>query len=134
MFISPAFAQAAAPSAGGGFDIASILPLILIFFVFYFLMIRPQQKKMKEHKALIEGLRRGDSVVTGGGIMGKVTKVNEDGTAEIEIAENVRIKVLKGTVTEVRNRSEPAPGGTPGATPPAQKPGGLLGNLFGPKK
>jgi preprotein translocase subunit YajC len=133
MFISPAFAQAAAPAGGSGFDIASILPLILIFFVFYFLMIRPQQKKMKEHKALIEGLRRGDSVVTGGGIMGKVTKVNEDGTAEIEIAENVRIKVLKGTVTEVRNRSEPAPGGTPGATPPAQKPGGLLGNLFGKK-
>jgi preprotein translocase subunit YajC len=133
MFISPAFAQAAAPAGGGGFDIASILPLILIFFVFYFLMIRPQQRKMKEHKALIEGVRRGDSVITGGGILGKVAKVNEDGTAEIDIAENVRIKVLKGTITEVRSRSEPAGGdGKPAAA--QAKSGGLLGNLFGGKK
>jgi preprotein translocase subunit YajC len=105
MFISPAYAQTA---GGGGFDIMSILPLILIFVVFYFLLIRPQQKKMKDHRAMIEAVRRGDSVVTGGGMVGKVTKVNDDGTAEVEIAEGVRIKVLKGTIAEVRSKGEPS--------------------------
>ena len=105
MFISPAYAQTAGV---GGFDIMSILPLILIFVVFYFLLIRPQQKKMKDHRAMIEAVRRGDSVVTGGGMVGKVTKVNDDGTAEVEIAEGVKIKVLKGTIAEVRSKGEPS--------------------------
>jgi preprotein translocase subunit YajC len=75
MFVSPAFAQAAgaAPSAGAAF--AQFLPIILIFVIFYFLLIRPQQKKMKEHRAMVEALRRGDQVVTSGGIVGKVSKV-----------------------------------------------------------
>jgi len=100
MLISDAYAQAA---GGGTTDIlTSMLPLVLIFVVFYFLLIRPQQKKMKEHKALIEAVRRGDTVTTSGGIIGKVAKVNEDGTAMVEIAEGVRIKVVKSTISEVR--------------------------------
>jgi len=107
MLITSAQAQAAAPAAGG-FDIMSILPLILIFIVFYFLLIRPQQKRAKEHKAMIEGVRRGDTVTTSGGIIGKITKVNEDGTVQVEIAEGVRVRVLKGTIAEVRGKGEPA--------------------------
>lgn len=107
MFISPAFAQAATGGAGG-FDILSILPLVAIFIIFYFLLIRPQQKRAKEHKAMIENVRRGDIVTTGGGIIGKVVKVGEDGTLQVEIAENIRVKVLKGTLMEVRSKGEPA--------------------------
>lgn len=130
MFISSAYAQAAAAPAAG-FDIMSIAPLILIFIVFYFLLIRPQQKKMKDHKAMIEGVRRGDNVVTGGGILGKVAKVNDDGTAEIEVAEGVRIKVLKGSIGEVRNRAEPAKDGGGASVPANQdKPKSFLDKLL----
>ena len=107
MFVTPAFAQAAAP-AGGSSMIASFVPLILIFGIMYFLMIRPQQKKMKEHRALVEGLRRGDQVVTQGGIVGKVVKVQEDGLVEVEIAEGVKVKVVKHTITTVLNKTEAA--------------------------
>lgn len=101
MLISEAYAQA----AGGTTDmLTSLLPLVLIFVVFYFLLIRPQQKKMKEHKAMIEAVRRGDVVTTAGGIVGKVTKVQEDGLVQIEIAEGVKVKVVKGTITEVRSK------------------------------
>ena len=107
MFATPAFAQAAAsPSAGAAF--AQFLPIILIFVIFYFLLIRPQQKKMKEHRAMVEGLRRGDQVVTAGGIVGKVSKVQEDNMVEVEIADGVRVKVIKHTVTQVLNKTEPA--------------------------
>jgi preprotein translocase subunit YajC len=99
MLISEAYAQA----AGGTTDmLTSLLPLVLIFVVFYFLLIRPQQKKMKEHKAMIEAVRRGDIVTTAGGIIGKVLKVQEDGIVQVEIAEGVKVKVLKGTIGEVR--------------------------------
>ncbi|MCB5409972.1 preprotein translocase subunit YajC [Pseudogemmobacter faecipullorum] len=107
MFVTPAYAQAAA-TGGAGSAIASFLPLILIFGIMYFLMIRPQQKKMKEHRALVEGLRRGDQVVTQGGIVGKVVKVQEDGMIEVEIAENVKVKVVKATITTVLNKTEAA--------------------------
>jgi preprotein translocase subunit YajC len=106
MFATPAYAQAAGASAGSAF--ASFIPLILIFAIMYFLLIRPQQKKLKEHKAMIEALRRGDQVVTQGGIVGKVTKVQEDGMVEVEIAENVKVKVIKGTIAQVMNKTEPA--------------------------
>ncbi len=108
MLVSPAFAQAAgaAPSAGAAF--AQFLPIILIFVIFYFLLIRPQQKKMKEHRAMVEALRRGDQVVTSGGIVGKVSKVQEDGMVEVEIADGVRVKVLKHTIGQVLNKTEPA--------------------------
>lgn len=102
MLISDAFAQ----TAGGGTTdmLTSLLPLVLIFVVFYFLLIRPQQKKMKEHRAMIEAVRRGDTVTTAGGIVGKVTKVMEDNLVQVEIAENVKIKVVKSTISEVRSK------------------------------
>jgi preprotein translocase subunit YajC len=86
------------------------LPLILIFLIMYFLMIRPQQKKMKEHRAMVEALRRGDQVVTQGGIVGKVTKVQEDGMVEVEIAEGVKVKVIRHTIATVMNKTEAAAG------------------------
>ena len=109
MFATPAFAQAAgAPSAGAA--VAQFLPIILIFIIFYCLLIRPQQKKMKEHKAMVEALRRGDQVVTSGGIVGKVSKVQEDNMVEVEIADGVRVKVIRHTITQVLNKTEPAAG------------------------
>ncbi|WP_431299281.1 preprotein translocase subunit YajC [Tabrizicola sp. BL-A-41-H6] len=107
MFVTPAFAQAAgAPGAGAAF--AQFVPLILIFAIMYFLLIRPQQKRAKEHRAMVEALRRGDQVVTAGGIVGKVTKVQEDGMVEVEIAEGVKVKVMKSTIGQVLNKTEPA--------------------------
>ena len=105
MLISPAYAQAAGGDAGG---LISFLPLVLIFAVFYFLLIRPQQKKLKEHQAMVEALRRGDQVVTQGGLVGKVTKVREDGEVELEIATGVNVRVIKHTIQQVRSKTEPA--------------------------
>ncbi len=107
MFVTPAFAQDAAGSAAA---FGSFIPLILIFAIMYFLMIRPQQKKMKEHRAMVEALRRGDQVVTQGGIVGKVVKVHEDGMVEVEIAENVKVKVVRQTIVQVLNKTEAAAG------------------------
>ncbi len=106
MLISQAYAQAAGGGAGGAFDIMSLLPLVLIFVVFYFLLIRPQQKKMKQHRSMIEAVKRGDIVTLGGGIVGKVTKVVDDGHVEVEIAEGVRVKVLRSTLADVRGKTE----------------------------
>ena len=106
MFISPAFAQGVAGDAGGG--LASMLPLVLIFVVFYFLLIRPQQKKMKQHKDMLEAIRRGDKVVTGGGIIGTVTKVSGDDELTVEIAENIKVKVKRSMVAEIVSKTEPA--------------------------
>ena len=105
MFVTPAYAQAAG-GAGGAF--ASFVPLILIFAIMYFLLIRPQQKKIKEHQAMVEALRRGDQVVTAGGIVGKVSKVRDDGEVEVEIASGVNVRVVKHTITQVRSKTEPA--------------------------
>ena len=130
MLISPAYAQA----AGGGSDFfVTLMPLVLIFVVFYFLLIRPQQKRMKDHKAMINAVRRGDTVITGGGIVGKVSKVKDDDTVQIEIAEGIRINVIRDTLSSVRSKSEPASdkgeakpaaGGEQGA-----KAGGLFSKL-----
>ena len=105
MLISQAFAQEA---AGGGPDLfVQLLPLILIFVVFYFLLIRPQQKKMKDHRAMLSAVRRGDRVVTGGGIIGQVVKASDD-ELTIEIAEGVRVKALRSTLSHVLSKPEPA--------------------------
>ena len=106
MFATPAYAQAAGGGAGGA--IASFLPLILIFAIMYFLLIRPQQKKVKEHQAMVEAVRRGDQIITQGGIIGKVTKVKEDGEVEVEIAEGVKVRVVKSTIANVTSKTEPA--------------------------
>ena len=101
MFASPAYASAgAAPGGAVGF-LVSVFPLVLIFIIFYFLLIRPQQRRMKQHQAMIGAVKKNDTAVTGGGIVGKVTRV-DDAEVEMEIAPNVRVKVLKGTLSEVR--------------------------------
>ncbi len=103
MFASPAYAQAAgaaAPSGGAGF-LVQTLPLVLIFVIFYFLLIRPQQRRMKAHQAMIAAVKKNDVVVTGGGLVGKVIRV-EEAEVEVELAPNVRVRALKGTLSEVR--------------------------------
>lgn len=107
MFVTPAFAQAAG-TGGAGSVVTSIAPLILIFAIMYFLLIRPQQKKLKDMKAMVNALRRGDQVLTGGGIIGKVVKVGDDGVLEVEIAEGVKVKVPRHTITQVMSKTEPA--------------------------
>ncbi len=94
MLISPAFAQTA---GAPGFGFEQMLPLVLVFGIFYFLLIRPQQKRAKEHKAMLSGIKRGDRIVTGGGIVGTVTKTL-DNELTVEIAENLRVKVTRETV------------------------------------
>ena len=108
MLISIAHAQAAGGGVGAAFDYMTILPLILIFVVFYFLLIRPQQNKLKAHRAMIDAIRRGDTVTTGGGIIDKVVRVLDDATVQVEIADNVRIRVVRSTIAEVRVKGEPA--------------------------
>ena len=91
-----------------GSAFAQFIPLILIFAIMYFLLIRPQQKKMKEHQAMVAAVRRGDVVVTQGGLIGKVSKVKEDGEVEVEIADGVRVRVVQSTIADVRSKTEPA--------------------------
>ena len=107
MFVTPAFAQAAGAGAGAGSLFANALPLFLVFGIMYFLLIRPQQKKLKETKAMVDALRRGDQVLTQGGILGKVHKVGDDGVLEVEIAEGVRVKMPRHTILQVINKVEP---------------------------
>ncbi|MCA0273636.1 MAG: preprotein translocase subunit YajC [Proteobacteria bacterium] len=107
MFITPAYAQAAGGAAAN--PIVQFLPLVLIFVIMYFLMIRPQQKKLKDHRAMVEALRRGDQVVTQGGIIGKISRVKEgEQDVEVEIAEGVKVRVVKATISQVLNKTEPA--------------------------
>ena len=101
MFATPAFASAGAAPSGAAGAFVSLFPLVLIFVIFYFLLIRPQQTRMKQHQKMIEAVKPRDTVVTGGGLVGKVTKV-EEAEVEIELAPNVRVRALKGTLTDVR--------------------------------
>ena len=107
MLITPAFAQAA---AGGDTNsmLISLLPFILIFVIMYFLILRPQQKKVKEHAEMVKNVRRGDTVITNGGLVGKVTKVVDDEQIEIEVGEGVRIRQMKQMLSGVRTKGEPA--------------------------
>ncbi|MGE5546366.1 MAG: preprotein translocase subunit YajC [Solirubrobacterales bacterium] len=114
MFVSQAFAQAAAPAAGGQDMLTSFLPLILIFVVFYFLLIRPQQKRMKTHKEMLGQLRRGDKVVTSGGIIGTVHKLTDDNEVVVEIADNVKVRVVRATIQEVLTKPAPVAAGKDG--------------------
>jgi preprotein translocase subunit YajC len=144
MFITPAHAQGFLGGGEGGGGLGAFFPIILIFVVFYFLLIRPQQKKVKQHREMLGLVKRGDRVLTGGGIIGTVTRVKDNDELVVEIADGVKITILRGTLAEVLGRSEPASsgGGTPAGGPTvvgpgAAKPGGLLGGLFGgfaPKK
>jgi preprotein translocase subunit YajC len=128
MLISPAYAQAAAPT--GAFDMVSLLPLVLIFVVFYFLLIRPQQKKAKDHRAMVDTLKKGDQVVTGGGIIGRVAKAEAgDGTLLVEIAPNVQVRVARHTISEVLTKPAPSTGND--NKPAAAPAGGVVGMLTG---
>ena len=109
MFTTPAFAQAA---PAGGFDplgqFGMIIPLVLMFVIFYFLLIRPQQKKLKDHNELIKSVRRGDTIVTNGGLVGRVTKAGDaDAEIEVEIADGVRVKIVRTMISDVRSKGEP---------------------------
>ncbi len=113
MFITPAMAQ----TAGGGSAsemLMSIIPFVLIFVIMYFLVLRPQQKRVKDQQAMIAAVRRGDQVTLSGGILGKVTKVVDDSQIEVEIADGVRVRALRGAVSDVRAKGE-APAETSGS-------------------
>ena len=106
MLVSPAYAQAAAGGASPTASFAQFIPLILIFAIMYFLMIRPQQKRAKQHREMVAALKKGDHIVTQGGIIGKVATVRDE-ELEVEIANGVRVRVVRGTVAQVVNRTEP---------------------------
>jgi len=104
MLITSAYAQ----GSGGSSDfLIQLMPILLMFVIFYILLLRPQQQRAKAHREMVANLRRGDVVVTSGGIIGKVTKVKDDGEIEVEIADNTRVRVIRGTVAEVRVKGEP---------------------------
>lgn len=105
MFITPAYAQAGAPGAGD--FIGMILPLVLIMGVFYFLLIRPQQRKMKEHQEMLKKVGKGDTVITTGGLIGKVVKTVDDHELQVEIGENVRVRIMRSGIADVRAKGEP---------------------------
>ena len=104
MLVTPAYAQAAAPAAGGGAAFAQFIPLILVFVIMYFLIMRPQQKKMSQHRAMVAALKKGDNVVTQGGMFGKVVAVRDD-DVDVEIAQGVRIRVVRATIAQVVDRA-----------------------------
>lgn len=106
MFISPAYAQSLFGDGGSG--LVQLAPLLLIFVVFYFFMIRPQQQRTKQHRTMLDALRRGDRIVTAGGILGTVAKVVNDNEVAVDIADNVRVRVVRSTITQVLAKTEPA--------------------------
>ena len=126
MFVSPAYAQGTAPGTQGLFEF--LLPIALIFVVFYFLLIRPQQKKAKDHRSMVDAVRRGDKVVTAGGLVGKVIKVTEiEGEMarvklEIDAANGVRVEVIRSTLADVLSKPEPADRKSADKKPADKKP------------
>jgi preprotein translocase subunit YajC len=106
MLITPAYAQAAA-SGDANSMLMSLLPFALIFVIMYFLILRPQQKKVRDHNDLVKNLRRGDTVVTSGGLVGKVTKVVDDDQIEVEISDGVRVRQMRQMISGVRTKGEP---------------------------
>lgn len=110
MFVTPAFAQAAgAPTTGSGItDIfIQLMPILLLVIIFWLLIFRPQQKRLKAQQAMLSAIRRGDTVVTTGGIVGKVTKAVDGEDLEVEIAQGVKVKLVRGMISDVRSKAEP---------------------------
>ncbi|UGV26842.1 preprotein translocase subunit YajC [Rhodopseudomonas boonkerdii] len=108
MFITPAFAQAAAAGNDTNSMLMSLLPFALIFVIMYFLILRPQQKKVRDHAEMVKNIRRGDTIVTSGGLIGKVTKVVDDEQVEFELADGIRVRQLRSMISGVRTKGEPA--------------------------
>ena len=106
MFITPAFAQGS-PFGGDASLVTQLLPFVLIFVIMYFLILRPQQKRVKAHAEMVKNVRRGDTVVTSGGLVGKVTKVIDDDQIEVEIADGIRVRQVRTMVSDVRAKGEP---------------------------
>ncbi|MBU2484139.1 MAG: preprotein translocase subunit YajC [Alphaproteobacteria bacterium] len=106
MFVTPAYAQSAL-GGGGGEILMSILPFLLIFVIMYFLIIRPQRTQMKQRQEMLKNVRRGDQVITGGGVVGKVTKVIDDAELEVEIADGVKVRLIRSLIADVRVKGEP---------------------------
>jgi preprotein translocase subunit YajC len=109
VFITPAYAQAAG-APGASSILIQVVPFILIFVIMYFLLIRPQQRRQKSHQEMLKNIRRGDQVVLGSGIVGKVSKDIDEQHVEIEIADNVKVKVVRSTIMDVRSKAEPVKG------------------------
>jgi preprotein translocase subunit YajC len=109
MFVTPAYAQAAGAAGTGGIgDIfIQLMPILLLVVIFWFLIFRPQQKRLKAQQAMLSAIRRGDTVVTTGGIVGKVTKAVDGEDLEVEIASGVKVKIVRGMVADVRSKAEP---------------------------
>ncbi|MFD1333290.1 preprotein translocase subunit YajC [Methylopila musalis] len=107
MFVTPAYAQAASAAPSGTDFLIQLLPFLLIFVIMYFLILRPQQKRVKDHREMVKNVRRGDVVVTSGGLIARVTKVVDDGEVEIELSPNVRARLSRAMIAEVRSKGEP---------------------------
>ena len=105
MFISPAYAQT--PSILGGDGMSFLVPMVLVFVIMYFLILRPQQKRVKQHAEMVKNVRKGDTVITSGGLVGKVTKVVDDDQIEVELTEGVRVRQMRSMVTDGRAKGEP---------------------------
>lgn len=103
MFIDSVYAMGGAPAQSGGSAFSAFIPLVLIFVIFYFLLIRPQQKKQKEHRRMIDSLKKGDEVVTSGGIHGSITKVKDD-IVHIEVSEQVKLRVSRSAIAVIKKR------------------------------
>lgn len=110
MFVTEAHAQAGG-LAGGTDMLVQFLPFVLIFVIMYFLIIRPQRQKAQRHRDMVANLRRGDTIVTSGGLIGKVAKVVDDNEMQVELAEGVKVRVIRGMVVEVRSKGEPVKDG-----------------------
>ncbi|MBU4530703.1 MAG: preprotein translocase subunit YajC [Hoeflea sp.] len=106
MFVTPAYAQSS--MGGGGEILMSILPFLLIFVIMYFLIIRPQRTQMKKREEMLKNVRRGDQIITGGGVIGKVTKVVDDTELEVEISDGVKVRLIRSLIADVRVKGEPA--------------------------
>jgi preprotein translocase subunit YajC len=104
MLITPAYAQTG--QAVGGDIMMTLVPLLLMFVIFYFVLIRPQQQRAKQHRELIAGIKRGDTVITQGGIIGKVSRVVDDAEVQVEIADNVRVRLIRSMISEVRTKGD----------------------------
>ena len=107
MFATPAFAQSAGDAGATGVLGSMLIPMVLVFGIMYLLIIRPQQRRAKAHQELIKNVRRGDTVVTSGGMIAKVSKVVDDGEIEVEIADGVRVRIVRGMIQDVRSKGEP---------------------------